>query len=544
MLCTSCDLPMLTSSVPMIDGDLLFMRCVPCNILVVDSADAVKLSPIQQVGEPGQVFCPACKDIFLDEVNLGTSAAAPHRRCRICGLISFNCSGDLLHHGLDPEISPLGQFLTYSGLLLRDEKQLFKDRQLPASFHIDNGRATGLKCPHCAHGLTLYSVYDRHKEAGADFDICDHCFGIWLDREDLLGTRNLPAVHSLTVNYETIEPSSRACPKCREINLFSMSFNELDTVVDCCPDCYGTWLDGGELAEFCDFLQGDNYDVIDALIGNAIFNKPFFCKTLQRYSQTLFRLDEKVAAQDWDLEQAQAIQTRLLFGETKPTALPIWNFGPYSVAGYWEPAKTVGGDYFDLIPLNLDGSPHLLMCIADVSGKGIPAALLMANFQALLRSFASGNPAPGFLAGALNRVLCQNTASNKFITAFLGLLNLETHQLTYTNAGHNAPILVGAEEQLLMTGGTVLGLLPEWSYNEAVLVLGETDRLLLYTDGVSEATDAGAEELGESRMVNWLNDTAAKGQGDAMGELIRSLREYCQGQFDDDATMLLIGRNP
>lgn len=544
MICTSCNASMAAAQAPFCDQQANYFRCLTCLRVTVDGSvgNQLALESESFVREPGVVACPQCEDTFLDKLGCQNGSSLLLRHCRKCSLISFSAD-HALHHQLDLETSLLGQLLTSIGLLLRHEQEQMKRTQLPASFHIENARPTGLKCPHCDHGLTLYSVHDRSKEAAADFEICDACFGIWLDRDDLLASCERQRSHSLQVDYESIQPSLRVCPKCREITLFSMKFQSIDTVIDCCPDCFGTWLDGGELSEFCEHLSGDDHDVIDALVDNAIFRKPALCKTLRQYSQTLFRLDEKVAEQEKDLEQAHFIQNHLLFSGKEPTSFPAWEFGGYQVAGLWQPAQTVGGDYFDLVPLKVDDQDHLLLCVADVSGKGLPASLLMANFQALLRSFATSQPQPAALCDALNRVLYQNTASNKYITAFIGLLNLEQHRLSFVNAGHNPPILMRPGEQsLLKTGGTVLGLLPDWAFQQQDIELGAEDRLLLYTDGVTEATNADDEDLGEEALAQWLLHKELGRGRDAVTWLVRHLREFCQGQFDDDATMLFLER--
>jgi len=372
--------------------------------------------------------------------------------------------------------------VTDLALIQKHQRQKLKKNKLPASFSVENARETDFKCPSCEAALTLYRVFDRDKQVGADFEICDICYGIWLDKEDFQSKESRTDGTALEVDFESIAPGQKACPKCRDISLISMKFKSLDTVIDCCPSCFGTWLDGGELRQFCDHLGRHDYDVINTLIDNAVFRNPSLCKVLKQFSRALHDLDTQVQNQALNLVHAREIQEKLLLGQDVTDAIRNHRHGNYEIAQHWQPAKEVGGDYFDLIPFQREETPYLGVCIADVSGKGLPASLLMANFQALLRSFATRNTSPCDLCAQLNRVLYQNTTPNKYITAVYGVLNLATNEFTYTNAGHEQPIHLGCRgAEFLKTGGTVLGLFPEWDFQEETIVLEAGDRLVLYT---------------------------------------------------------------
>src|SRR5271165_4311193 len=200
----------------------------------------------------------------------------------------------------------------------------------------------------------------------------------------------------------------------------------------------------------------------------------------------------KLQAHEAELKTAHEIQAHLL-----PHDLP--QMKPFQIACAWEPARSVGGDYFDVLTL---GSDRLGICIADVSGKGITAALLMANLQAAVRAFAPGIAGPGALCNKLNEVLCGSIAPGKFVTLFYGVIESETLTLRFENAGHTPPIVLRGEEATILTdGGTVLGLFPQAVYEERQFKLRPGDCLLLTTDGVTEAADENDEEFGNERVI-------------------------------------------
>lgn len=236
--------------------------------------------------------------------------------------------------------------------------------------------------------------------------------------------------------------------------------------------------------------------------------------------------------QEQELNRAREIQQDLM-----PKELP--QLPRVELAGAWQPARTVGGDYFDVIQLD---SNRLGICIGDVAGKGITAALLMANLQASFRAFATPEESPAAVCAKLNAFLCGNLAPGKFVTFFYAILNAEDRTLRYENAGHCPAILLkaGGETELLSGNGAVLGVLPDWQYKDFSVQLAADDRLLLFTDGVTEAANAQFEEFGNERVIRSVH--AIDGTLSALAtqrKLLEEVTHFCASNFQDDATILV-----
>src|SRR5438552_4882142 len=231
-------------------------------------------------------------------------------------------------------------------------------------------------------------------------------------------------------------------------------------------------------------------------------------------------------------QQAREIQEGLL-----PKELP--RLTEFEVAGAWEPAKVVGGDYYDVIRLSKD---KLAICIADVVGKVVSAALLMANVQASVRAFAAETASPAYVCSRINSVLCANIASGKFVTLFYGVLDASSRILQYTNAGHLRPILIGSNGKVkhLENGGALLGVFPDWKYENSTVELGPGDILLLFTDGITEAMDLDGEEFGEERLIQAARNPVEQSIEDLQAHLLNSVKEFCNFRMRDDATLILL----
>jgi phosphoserine phosphatase RsbU/P len=207
------------------------------------------------------------------------------------------------------------------------------------------------------------------------------------------------------------------------------------------------------------------------------------------------------------------------------------------MATSWMPLSKVGGDYLDLIPLS---KQRLGICIGDASGKGVPAAMLMSNVQAAVRALVSDAADTGVLATRINRILCENTAPNKFMTLFYGVL--EGHRLTYTNSGHNPPILVHAlgEATRLDQGGGLLGVFPQSVYEQGEVSLCAGDRIVLFSDGISEAENQEGEPFGEERLLAFVATNRHLDANSLRKKIVDAVSDFSGGVFQDDATLLVI----
>jgi len=239
----------------------------------------------------------------------------------------------------------------------------------------------------------------------------------------------------------------------------------------------------------------------------------------------------KLQAHDAELKTAHEIQAHLL-----PREIP--QVKPFQIACAWEPARSVGGDYFDVLTLG----PHQLgICIADVSGKGITAALLMANLQAAVRAFAPGSASPGALCRKLNEVLCGSIAPGKFVTFFYGVLDGDKLILRFENAGHSPPIVLRGDDATILTeGGTVLGLFPKSSYEERQFALQSGDCLLLTTDGVTEAANENDEEFGNEHVIASARAARSLGAQGIRTRILEDVTRFCEGNFQDDASLIVV----
>ena len=188
------------------------------------------------------------------------------------------------------------------------------------------------------------------------------------------------------------------------------------------------------------------------------------------------------------------------------------------------------------------GEEALGVAIADVVGKGISAALLMANLQAAVRAYASDTAEPRRVCEQINSVICSNIALGKFITFFYGVLHTGQRRFTYCNAGHNPPILIRNPETAIKLdkGGALLGVFPAWDFVQETIALLPGDRLVLYTDGVTEAENALGEEFGEERLESLIRKFATSPAAEIQSELLSAVTQFCGGNFRDDATLLVI----
>jgi sigma-B regulation protein RsbU (phosphoserine phosphatase) len=245
---------------------------------------------------------------------------------------------------------------------------------------------------------------------------------------------------------------------------------------------------------------------------------------------------ERLLAQD--LDQAAEIQRGLL-----PTSAP--QMAGVDLAGYNVPCRTVGGDYYDFIPYP-DG--RVAMLVGDVSGKGMPAALLMSNLQARVQVLFEDPTNLAALVTRLNRIIATNCPSNRFISFFIGVFDPSTGEMTYVNAGHNPPLLVhceGGVEELEGTG-LLLGIMPSSQYQQRTCKLEVGDVVVLFSDGVTEAARLDTDEqFGEERLAKILAEQSCNSAKAIIEAINQQIAEFTNGAPPaDDITVVVARRVP
>jgi sigma-B regulation protein RsbU (phosphoserine phosphatase) len=235
------------------------------------------------------------------------------------------------------------------------------------------------------------------------------------------------------------------------------------------------------------------------------------------------------------LRVAREVQSGLLPGA--PPDLPGWDIAAVAL-----PTWAIGGDYYDYVPL---GGGRLGLVVADVSGKGIPAALIMATFRAALRTEMRRHADLGAVAAQLNRAVLESGDTSRFVTAVCGVLDVPSGRLTYVNCGHNPPLLLrgtGGQDRL-QQGGPALGLFEAATFEAGTAALGPGDRLVLYTDGVVEPTDEGDREFGTERLEAAVRGAAGRPANEALRAVIDATRAFAgREDYDDDFTLVVVER--
>jgi serine phosphatase RsbU (regulator of sigma subunit) len=243
-----------------------------------------------------------------------------------------------------------------------------------------------------------------------------------------------------------------------------------------------------------------------------------------------------------EMEIARDVQSRLF-----PQVTP--KFATLEYVGSCLQARQVGGDYYDFWDL---GSSHLALVLADISGKGIAAALLMANLQANLRSRSAvarqdllntrrdGKWLPGLLQ-SVNQLFYENTQDDRYATVFLAIYDDTSRELEYANCGHNPPLLFRANGKVEKLGATatVIGLSAQWDCATEIVKLQPDDLLIIYTDGVTEANDANADEFGEDRLEQVVRRNLSATPAQLLNAIQLAVQEFSYGEQFDDLTLIV-----
>ncbi len=236
-----------------------------------------------------------------------------------------------------------------------------------------------------------------------------------------------------------------------------------------------------------------------------------------------------------ELKIARKIQMQMLPSE--PPALP-----GFDLYGVTVPSRQVGGDYYDFVIV--DGR-WLVVVVADVSGKGIPASILTATLQATVRTNADTQGSPPGMMARLNRLLFRNTSAAEFATAFYGLIDLETGAMRYSNAGHDFPFVVGnGGTHQLHESGIVLGCIEDFQYEESLCDIPSGSALIVYTDGVTDSESRAGDYYGTDRLRVVLERHATDSARDICRRVIEDVRTFGDGENQDDLTLVVLKRRP
>ena len=264
--------------------------------------------------------------------------------------------------------------------------------------------------------------------------------------------------------------------------------------------------------------------------------------TIQRTISNLREWREAVSSRDKltalqsELGVANQIQQSIL-----PTSFPS-TLG-YQVYGSMEPARDIGGDFFDVIRLEDD---CVGLAVADVSGKGVPAALFMMASRTIMKGSAISVRQPGEALGMVNTLLAEDNEAQLFVTVLYAVYDPHTGEFTYASGGHDAPLLVrpdGSSELLPLTGGIVLGIMPELEYDENSIPVSRGDLLFCYTDGITEAMNEADEQFGMERMQQAFAETPPQDAQDAIRIMVDAVNAFVGDAIQsDDLTCLALSR--
>jgi len=249
----------------------------------------------------------------------------------------------------------------------------------------------------------------------------------------------------------------------------------------------------------------------------------------------LLEEEKKLLVLREELRLASQIQQKLL--PKSPPEIP-----GYDIAAINIPAKEVGGDYYDFITVSEN---EIIFCLGDVSGKGMPASLIMSNLQAALHTQALVGLSAKEAVGNANKIIYENTDSTKFVTFFYALLDFVDHRITFCNAGHDRPVYIRNKsiKKDLSTGGIPLGYLPDFEYEDEEIQFKNGSILVLYSDGITEPMNREEEEFGLERLITLINENIEKTSKELVKIILDKILEFTgDTEQMDDMTLMIIQR--
>lgn len=259
-----------------------------------------------------------------------------------------------------------------------------------------------------------------------------------------------------------------------------------------------------------------------------------------KLAEYIENLKETTSARE-KIESELRIAREIQMGMIPKIFPPFPNLPEIDLYATLQPAKEVGGDLYDFFLID---DKHLCFAIGDVSGKGVPASLFMAVTRTLLRSVAPNQKSPAVIVNILNKSLSTDNESNMFVTFFLGILNVDTGEMKYTNAGHNPPLLVkpdGNTEYFGLTTEIPVGLFENYEYGEKICTISTNDKLFLYTDGVTEAEDQNEVLYSDKKLLDCVSENYQSEPRDLIGRVAVDIASHVRGNAQsDDLTMLCI----
>lgn len=307
----------------------------------------------------------------------------------------------------------------------------------------------------------------------------------------------------------------------------------------------------GELGLINDDRRGATVRATDRVVCANISKRLFFevanrnKKIYGMFMNMLYRKTEKLVAEQERIKSELAIATKIQVSCLEKDFTPFHQLPDVYVTADMCPAKEVGGDFYDIFMID---DTHLCFAIADVSGKGVPAALFMSMAKTHIKNYASLGLPLDEVAFRVNNQLCYKNEEGMFVTAFICVLDFETNEMKFINAGHNPPFLMKSGEEFVMMkpkANLVFGMMEDVPYQEQRILLEKGDVIYLYTDGVTEALNAENELFGEKRLAEALNRCRDKiDRSDAfMKQLYREVDVFANGVSQaDDITMLCLSR--